>query len=76
MSYVYLGYRHAITKWIPELDSPHREHSFEPLNVLFAPFLGLLASIFHLVVLDVAYFTGSLIYKNINLKLYKLMNIV
>jgi len=36
----YLGYRHAITKRILPLDSPHQEHSLEPVNVLFAPFLG------------------------------------
>ena len=52
--YVYLSYRHAITKWIPGLDSPHRYHLSEPLDVPFAPCLGLLASIFHLLVLVVA----------------------
>jgi len=34
----YLGYRHAIVKRIPGLDSPHRAHSLESLNVLFVPF--------------------------------------
>jgi len=38
ISYVYLGYRHLIGKWIPGLDSPHPERSFEPLNIPFAPF--------------------------------------
>jgi len=33
-----IGYRHSIIKRIPRLDSPHRGHSLEPLNVLFAPF--------------------------------------
>jgi len=35
ISHDYFGYRHAIDKWIPALDSPHREHSLEPLNVRF-----------------------------------------
>jgi len=35
-----LGYRHAITKWIPWLDSPPLGHSLEPLNIPFAPFSG------------------------------------
>ena len=32
------GYRHAIIKRIPGLGSPYGEHSFELLNVPFAPF--------------------------------------
>jgi len=35
---VTLGYRHVITKRIPPLDFPHREHSFGLLHTLFAPF--------------------------------------
>ena len=35
---VTLGYRHTITKQEPPLDPPHREGSFGPLMVLFAPF--------------------------------------
>ena len=34
----YSGYRHAIVKWIPGLDSPPQGHSLEALNVPFAPF--------------------------------------
>ena len=35
---IYSGYRHAIIKRIPGLYSPYQEHSFELLNVQFAPF--------------------------------------
>jgi len=38
ISHDYLGYRHAIYQRILALDSPHRGHSLEPLNILFAPF--------------------------------------
>jgi len=34
----YLGYRHAIGRWMPQLDSPHWELSFGQSNVAFAPF--------------------------------------
>jgi len=34
----YLGYRHAITKRIPGIDSHHPERSSESLNVPFGPF--------------------------------------
>ena len=37
-----LGYRHAIVKLIPGLDSPYQEHSFGPSNAQFAPFSRLL----------------------------------
>ena len=33
-----IGYRHAIIKLIPRFDFPHREHSWELLNILCAPF--------------------------------------
>ena len=36
ISWSYSGYRHAIAKWIPGLDSPSQGHSFEPLNIPFA----------------------------------------
>ena len=37
LSWNYLGYRHAIGKRLPGLDSPSRDHSLETLNVSFAP---------------------------------------
>jgi len=35
---VTLGYRHAISKGILQLDYPHREHLFEPFDIPFTPF--------------------------------------
>lgn len=61
ISYGYLGYWPAIAKGITGLDSSHRGHLFEPLNVSFAPFLGLLSSILQVLVLVIAYRMDSLI---------------
>ena len=44
----YTGYRYAITKRIPALDYPHREHSLESFNVPFEPFSGSLLHTFTL----------------------------
>ena len=46
ISYIF-GYRHAIAKWIPPLDSPRREHSFEPSNVPFRTISSSLTSLFY-----------------------------
>ena len=40
------GYRPPIVMQIPPMDSLRRDHSFEPLNVPFAPFLSYLPHTF------------------------------